>query len=124
MSDGFWRALFLVGAIFNWIVGASLAFDTNGMAAAMGLEVVAYHPFYSPVAGWFVVVFGLLYFFVSRDLDNRAIALGGLIGKLGVSFIVWAAWWRGLVPGSMAGLVAIDFVFALLFAWFLATRRA
>jgi hypothetical protein len=33
MSDGVWRGVFLTSAIFNFLVGLSLAFDSSEMAA-------------------------------------------------------------------------------------------
>lgn len=124
MSDGIWRGVFLASAIFNFIVGVSLAFDTSEMAASMGLEVARYDAFWSPVAGWFVVLFGVLYLAVWRDLNNRAIAFVGMIGKLGVVALIALAWSRGLAPFGMVALTLVDLVFAALFALFLFTRRS
>lgn len=124
MSDGFWRIVFLTAAIFNWLVGLSLAFDTTQMATSMGLETVPYDAFYSPVTGMFIFLFGLLYFAVWRDLGNRAIVLIGTIGKLGAFALTMSAVWRGLAPASMGGLVVIDLIYAALFAMFLFTRQA
>lgn len=122
MSDSVWRAVFLASAIFNWLVGASMLFDASG-PAAVGIEVVRFDAFYSPVTGWFVILFGLLYFAVWRDLENRAIVFIGMLGKLGIVAIVWIAWLRGLVPTSMAAITVVDLVFAALFAMFLITRQ-
>src|SRR5262245_54440580 len=122
MNERFWRTVFVTAAIFNWIVGASLAFDSGAIAAKMGLELVPYHSFYSPLIGWFVILFGMLYFAVSRDLANRPIALIGAIGKAGVGVIVLADWWLGVAPASLALLVVIDLVYVVLFAWFLLSR--
>lgn len=124
MRDSFWRAIFLSAAIFNWIVGLSVAFDTRELAASMGLETLHYDAFYSPVAGWFIILFGMLYFAVWRDLANRAIVVIGTIGKLGAFVLTMAAVWRGLAPTSMAGVVAIDLIYAVLFAAFLFRRQA
>jgi hypothetical protein len=123
MSDRLWRAVFLTGAVFNWIVGASLMFDTAEFAASAGLEVARYDAFYSPAVGWFIVIFGFLYWAVWRDLENRAIVLIGMVGKLGAVALTWLAFARGLVPFSMAALTLIDVAFAALFATFLLTRR-
>jgi hypothetical protein len=124
MSDGVWRGVFLASAIFNFIVGISLAFDTSEMAASMGLEVARYDAFWSPIAGWFVILFGVLYLAVWRDLNNRAIAFVGMIGKLGVVALIALAWSRGLAPFGMVALTLVDLAFAILFGLFLLTRRA
>jgi hypothetical protein len=119
MSDGAWRVVFLTAAIFNWIVGVTQMFDTTGFAAAMGLQVVAYHAFYSPLVGWFIVLFGMFYFAVSRDLSNRTMVLIGTIGKLGVvAFVLYAAA-QGIAPMGMVGLVAVDAIYTVLFTLFL-----
>ena len=123
MSDAVWRGVFLASAIFNFVVGFSLAIDTSAMMASMGLEVARYDALWSPLIGWFVILFGMLYFAVSRDLDNRAIAFIGMLGKLGVVVLIALAWMRGLAPFAMVGLTLIDLVFAILFAAFLFTRR-
>ncbi len=124
MSDGFWRAMFFSAAIFNWVVGVSLMFDSSGLAASMGIEAMRYDALYSPVLGWLVIAFGLLYFAVSRDLaQNRTIVWVGALGKAGTVVLTWAAWLRGEAPVSLAMLVAVDVIYTLLFVWFLATRR-
>ena len=124
MSDRFWRGVFLSAAVVNWIVGAVVAFDTSETAASMGVETLRYDPFYSPFAGMFIFLFGLLYFAVWRDLSNRAIVVIGTIGKLGAFAQVTTAALRGLVSATIGGLVFIDLFYAILFALFLFSRRA
>lgn len=125
MSDGFWRGVFLSSAILNWIVGLSLLVDVTDVAASMGVEMLRFDTLYSPLAGWFVIVFGVLYFAVSRDLaGTRAVVLVSLIGKLGVVALIWAAWLRGEAPTAMVGLTVIDLIYSALFAAFLITRPA
>lgn len=123
MSDGVWRGVFLTSAIFNFLVGISLAFDSGETAASMGLEVARYDAFWSPLAAWFVILFGMLYLAIWRDLNNRAIAFVGLIGKLGVVALIALAYMRGLAPFAMVGLTLVDLAFAVLFGFFLFTRR-
>lgn len=124
MSDGVWRGVFFASAVFNLIVGMGLAYDTSAMMASMGVEVVRYHALWSPLIGWFVILFGMLYYAVGRDLSNRAIVFIGMVGKLGVVAIVVLAWSRGFAPFVMVGLAMIDVVFAILFGMFLLTRRS
>lgn len=124
MTDGGWRGVFLASAAFNFLVGVSLAFDMSATMAAMGLEVARYDAFWSPIAAWFVVLFGMLYLAVWRDIENRAIAFVGMVGKLGVVALIALAWMRGLAPFAMVVLVLVDLLFALLFAAFLLTRRS
>jgi len=124
MTDGVWRNVFLASAIFNWIVGAAMMFDTSEFAAAAGLEVARYDPFYSPVVGWFILLFGFLYLAVWRDLENRAIVLVGAIGKLGAATLAWLGFARGLIPFSLAAISLVDVAFAAAFAAFLFMRQA
>ncbi len=123
MSDAVWRGVFLTSAIFNFVVGFSLAFDTSAMTAAMGLEVARYDALWSPLVGAFVVLFGMLYFAVWQDLENRAIVFVGMLGKLIVVVLIALAWMRGLAPFAMVALTWIDLAFAVLFGVFLLTRR-
>lgn len=122
MSDGFWRGVFLSAGITNFIVGAALAFDTSDMAAAIGVETLRYDPLYSPLVGCFIILFGMLYLAVWRDLENRAIVAVSVIGKLAAFALSIWAWTRGLAPGSIAALSGVDAVYAALFAWYLASR--
>jgi hypothetical protein len=124
MSDGVWRGVFLASAIFNFLVGISLAFESSALAASMGLEVARYDAFWSPLAAWFVILFGVFYLVIWRGLNNRAIAFVGMVGKLGVVALVALAYARGLVPFAMVGLTLIDLAFAVLFGLFLFTRRS
>jgi hypothetical protein len=119
MSDQFWRNVFLISAFFNFIIGISLFFDLGPLAAARGIEMMRFDALYSPLIGWFIIVFGLSYLALSQDLANKTLALLGLTGKLGVIILVWFAWASGLAPLSMAALTFVDLVFAVLFAVFL-----
>lgn len=119
MTDSFWRNVFIVSAIFNFLVGASMFFDLTTFAKAQGLEAIPYSPLFSPIIGWFVIVFGLMYLALSQELQNKTIALLGLTGKLGIVILVWFAYASGLAPLTMALLTLIDLLFAILFAVFL-----
>lgn len=119
MSDRFWRNVFLVSAAFNFIIGASLFFDVGDLVKSQGIEMLRFDALYSPIVGWFIVVFGLMYLALSQDLENKTLALIGLTGKLGIVILMSLAYGGGLVPLSMAALTFVDLVFAGLFAVFL-----
>ena len=124
MRDGVWRGVFLASAVFNFIVGISLAVDASEFAASMGLEVARYDALWSPLVAWFVAMFGVFYLIVWRDLDNKPIVAVGMVGKLGVVVLIALAWSRGLTPFGMVALTLVDLAFAALFALFLFTRRS
>lgn len=119
MSDPFWRNVFLISALFNFAVGISMFFDLTKFAEAQGLEAMPYDALFSPIIGWFIVVFGLMYLALAQDLANKTLALMGLTGKLGIVILVWFAYGSGLAPFTMAALTLIDLLFAALFAIFL-----
>lgn len=123
MSDAGWRIVFLTAAIFNWIVGASLLVDTSAVAASMGLEFLRFDPFYTPLVGMFIILFGAFSFAVYLDLDNRAIALINAIGKLSAFAYFVLQWQIGNLSGVAAALGGGDLIYGLLFLTFLWTRR-
>jgi len=123
VGDQFWRIVFLTAAIFNSAVGLSVAFDTSGWAASLGVETLRYDTLYSPLTGMFIVLFGGFYIAVARDLENRAIVVVSTLGKLTAFMLVVHAWARGLAPAAVAALAVIDLVYAMLFTLFLLARR-
>ncbi len=126
MSDTAWRGVFLAAAVFNWLSGLLIMFDTSPLAAQAGIELARYDPLYSPFVGWFAIVFGTLYFIVARDItQNRGAVVGGALAKVGMFALVWLAVLRGDTPVTMGYLLTGHLAFALAFvAFLLRTRRA
>jgi cytochrome c biogenesis factor len=130
-SDRAWSRFFLVSAIWNLYFSISaLAMRDFNLKLAFGDEAPA------AVAGNFyastfynfmfaaVLVFGIGYYIVSRDVNrNHGIVLLGIIGKL--CFFVY---YGIMYIQSQCTIVAFlsvtgDFIFALLFLYFLLQKR-
>jgi hypothetical protein len=123
MTEARWRAVFVAAAVFNWLTGLSLLFDAGPIAASAGIELARYDTLYSPFVGWLVIVFGTLYYIVSRDVSkNHGAVLGGALAKTGMFVLVWLAVLRGEAPIAMGTLVVAHLLFALAFAVFLLQR--
>jgi hypothetical protein len=116
MNPGQTKRLFLVAALFNWLVALGLLLDASLL---FGLFHVTPAPVASLFLYWFaglVAVFGLGYFWVSRDpARNRPIVLLGIVGKLSVLLIGVAAVALGAISWQILLLVSVDGVFAVLF---------
>lgn len=65
---------------------------------------------------WLVIVFGIGYFWVSRDpVANVPIIKLGMIGKLSVVLVSLACVLTGSVSWQMMLLVSVDLLYAILF---------
>jgi hypothetical protein len=119
MNDVFWSRLFLFAAVYNFAAGfgplvlpqtAAEAFGIAPLGSAMPMQML----------GLLVIVFGIGYLFVARDLDRmREIVILGVIGKTGVFLIIGAHFLAG--GASLTGLaVAVgDLLFVFAFIRFL-----
>lgn len=117
-GEAFWRGLFAVAAGFNLAVGLPMVLAPGALISLLGMRPV--EPFFPRVAGLLILVFGLGYALVSRDLARREIVLLGVVGKVGVVALLAWSWLDGSVPGSVVALGSGDLLFALAFATFLA----
>ena len=106
--------LFLVAAIFNWLVGGSLLFTYPLTAKLLGLTGPP-DVFFHIVAG-IVTLFGFVYWLIWRDADRYRPFIGlGAVAKLVFVIAIYAHWLKGSASGMLALLVTADLVFALLF---------
>lgn len=96
MTEQGWTRLFIAAAIFNLLVGLPLLLDP-----AMGpklLPLPAGDFIWPRIAGGLIVMFGIGYFIVSRDLDrNRGIIGLGVAGKLMIVLILLIYWIKGTI---------------------------
>ena len=115
----YYRRLFLVAAAWNFLMGLSLLFGENAMRAMTGVGT-PFDPLGKQLFASLVLVFGLGYYIVSRDLSrNEGIVLLGIVGKVLVIalFSIHAA--LGDISFLLAAPTIVDLVFAALFVEFL-----
>ena len=125
MGEGFYKKMFLAGAIWNVAGGVVIVLLTGWIFAGAQLsppEPWAYY--YSWIA--LFVTFGIGYYLVYHDLyGNNNLVILGIIGKLVFSAIFIAGWI--LEPGTIPRFFLIpvigDLVFVVLFWRFLTFAR-
>lgn len=109
-----WRVFFAVAAVFNGVIGLA------GLAGQSETTM-------ERVVSLLVFCFGILYALMARDPLRFAPALwAGIVGKLGVVFLLGVPiLTRGGDP-LVGAVVAGDLLFAIGFLWFIAgpARRA
>ena len=114
--------LFLIAAIFNWLVGGLLLFAYPLVSRMLGIEGPP-DVFFHIVAG-IVVLFGFAYWLIWRDpVRFRLFVHFGAIAKLVFVLAIYAHWAMGSASGMLALLVSADLVFAFLFFGYLRRTR-
>lgn len=122
MSNSAWRVVFAAAAFFNCAVGLPLLLAPAQGVALMGVPAQASMLFVQ-MSGALIVMFGVSYAWVAADLGLRPLVWLGAIGKL-LAFSLLAIYWRqGEVPDTPFILGFGDLIFALVFLWFLSSRR-
>ena len=122
MSDGSWRVLFALAAVFNVAAGLPPLLAPAQTLATFGMAPLPDHLFLR-VTGLLVLTFGMGYWFVSRNLKLREIVWLGVIGKSGVVLVFAWSWLQGLLPGRAAAVGMGDLLFVIVFLLFLASHR-
>ena len=118
MTEQGWTRVFVLAALFNALVGLQFL-----IAPASGLDALplpAGDYLWPRLAGGLILMFGIGYWIVSRDLDrNRAIIGLGAAGKLLVVLILLIYWIKGTIGFWSFSIALIDLAFALAFIRFL-----
>jgi apolipoprotein N-acyltransferase len=110
------RVLFLAAAVFNWLAGLGLLFDAGLLFALLGASPAPTEPLFVHLFAWLVIVFGVGYYWVSRDPSgNLPIIKLGILGKASVVLVCLAAAAVGTVSWQILILASADLVFAILF---------
>ena len=118
------RAMFLTGAVFNWLVGLALLLDATLLFELFAVTPVPTEPLFVQLFAWLVIIFGVGYLWVSRDpLANVPIIKLGMLGKTSVFLVCLAAVVTGTVSWQMMILATVDLVYATLFWLALQTLR-
>ena len=116
MTDKTIRTLFLTAAIFNWAVGLALAFKAQLLFDLFWVTPAPTEPLFLQLFSWLVIVFGIGYFWVSRDpAANVPIIKLGILGKLSVVLAALGCVLMGAVSWQMLILASADGVYAFLF---------
>lgn len=115
--------LFVIAALFNWLVGFTLMADAPLLLGLFNVTPLPTEPLFMSLSGWLIMCFGIGYFWASRDLArNIGIIRLGIIGKLGVFGVVLMSTVLGHVSWQMNLLSGADLIFAVLFI--IAVREA
>jgi peptidoglycan/LPS O-acetylase OafA/YrhL len=125
MSEGFYKKIFLIGALWNVAGGAVIVLLTSQIFAAAHLTPPDPWVYYYSWIALFVT-FGIGYYLVYRDMyGNKNIVILGIIGKLGFAtiFLAGLAVEPGQVPSFFLIPVLGDLVFVVLYGKFLNFAR-
>ena len=118
-SDAFWRRVFQSTAVFNVAIAASLLVVPSHFFVDIGFRPVPVPSVYVHGFALAVALFGLAYYWVSRDLSERSLVQLGLLSKLAVFAIMLGHVWLGDASWHSMALGCIDLVYVVLFDVFL-----
>lgn len=110
------RIMFTTAAWFNWLAGLAVAVNAELLFGLFRITPLPTEPLFLQLFAWLVIVFGIGYFWVSRDpVANVPIIKLGMIGKLSVVLVSLACVLTGSVSWQMMTLVSADLLYAILF---------
>ena len=110
------RSLFVTAAVFNWLVGLALHFDAALLFRLFGVTPTPTEPLFVQLFAWLVIVFGVGYFWVSRDpVTNLSLIKLGALGKASVVLVCLASVLTGGVSWQLMILASADLVYGILF---------
>jgi hypothetical protein len=110
------KTMFLTAAIFNWAVGLTLAFKAEFLFELFRVTPVPAEPLFLQLFSWLVIVFGIGYFWVSKDpAANVPVIKLGLLGKLSVVLVALVCVLAGTVSWQMMILASADLLYVILF---------
>jgi len=102
--------------IFNWAVGLTLAFKAGLLFELFRVTPAPTEPLFLQLFSWLVIVFGIGYFWASKDpAANAPIVRLGLLGKLSVVLAALACVLTGAVSWQMMILASADLLYVILF---------
>ena len=120
----YYRKLFFIGAVWNWVATLGFAFGYKIIFPLFGMQPPLYPVFFLMFLG-LAFVFGIGYYWVHADLDkNQDIVKMGIIGKLLVFVGLFWAGISGQVHFIFIGAGIVDLVFAILYMEFLLTTKS
>jgi len=121
-KEKYYKWLFIIGAIFNWIMAVSFFIGSIAIPEIFVLFGTAYPPtlFFLHALLGLIFVYGIGYFIVGRDIHkNRGCVWLGILSKL--SFFTFCVVY--FILGDLNFVIVIfgtfDFIFACLFIEFI-----
>ncbi|MEX0838285.1 MAG: hypothetical protein WD034_02025 [Parvibaculum sp.] len=121
MNGKYWSAIFWAAAIFNFLAGLPPLLVPEMVVANAELPPFApEHLLIVRMSGLLICTFGIGYAMVALGWPGtRQIVALGLIGKLGLCFLVALQFAQTGVSATVIGATAGDFIFVVLFALYL-----
>jgi hypothetical protein len=116
MTDKSIRIMFTTAALFNWMAGGAVVINAVWLFGLFGVTPLPTEPLFLQLFAWLVIVFGIGYFWASRDpVANVPIIKLGMIGKLSVVLVSLACVMTGSISWQLMILVSADLLYAILF---------
>jgi hypothetical protein len=119
------KNMFFIGAVWNWsaaILFVGLYYLSQEHLAMM--IKIPEQPLWFFLTFMAVAIFGLGYYFVSRDVErNRDIIKMGCIGKAMIFIMFYIYWQKGDLSTMSFCLITGDAIFTVLFAQVLYTLK-
>jgi len=110
------RIMFTTAAWFNWVAGGAVAVNAELLFGLFRITPLPTEPLFLQLFAWLVIVFGIGYFWASRDpAANVPVIKLGLIGKLSVVLVSLACVMAGSVSWQIMLLMSIDLLYVILF---------
>ena len=116
MTEKSIRIMFTTAAWFNWVAGGAVAVNAGWLFSLFGITPLPTEPLFHQLFAWLVIVFGIGYFWASRDpAANVPVIKLGMLGKLSVVLVSLACVLTGSVSWQLMILVSADLLYAILF---------
>ena len=118
-KNKYYKGLFLVGAIWNWVIASTFFFAYKPIIKSLGMTPLQYAlPLQLAMA--LVFVYGIAYFYVYKNpVRNRDCAKLGVYSKTMVFVLLIYYWAVGEVVFDLVIPGIVDLVFAVLYLEFL-----
>ncbi|MFH1400263.1 MAG: hypothetical protein ABIH41_01980 [Nanoarchaeota archaeon] len=118
-KDRFFRWLFLIAAIYDFILGILFLLFYKPMYSFFGITLPVY-PMYLQMSAAFVMAMGVGYYFVYRNMyRNIDLVKLGVVYKLVYSALTGYFYFAGTANITFFYFAIIDATFLAFFVWFL-----
>jgi hypothetical protein len=118
-KDSFFKGLFLVAAVYDFILGILFFFFYKPIYSMFNITLPVY-PMYLQMSAAFVMAMGIGYYFVYRNMyRNIDLVKLGVVYKLVYSGLTSYFYFSNLANIAFFYFAIIDAIFLALFVWFL-----